>query len=340
MKAIFLVRKGDASRAFETREVPPPKPGPGEVQIRVEGFGLNFADVLARRGLYPDAPPMPCVLGYDVVGTVSEAGHDVHNFKTGDRVTAMSHFGGYAEYAVAPAYVTAQIGTSVSMAEATALTVQYCTAYFAAAEIVNLFPGDRVLIHAAGGGVGTALLQFARYKGCEIFATAGSEAKLNMIRDAGASHGINYKTQDFEKSVREITGGKGVDVIFDSIGGATTKKGMRLLAPGGRIICYGAADVSGRSLFGKLAFLTAFGFYHPLKLMGGSKGIIGLNMLRIAENKPAAFLRTLNQVIRLHSEGVFKPHVGKVFPVSEIAAAHELLESRKSTGKIAVQWNS
>jgi NADPH2:quinone reductase len=250
----------------------------------------------------------------------------------------MSHFGGYAEYAVAPAFLTAQIGYSTPVGEATALTVQYCTAYFAAAEIVHLFAGDRVLIHAAAGGVGTALLQYAKIKECEIFATAGSPAKLSMIREEGANHAIDYKTQDFEKEILKITGGKGLDVIFDSLGGATTKKGMRLLAPGGRIVCYGAADVSGRSLFGKLAFLTAFGFYHPLRLMSGSRAILGLNMLRIAENKPAAFKRTLEQVITLYNHGVFRPAVGHVFKVSEIAAAHDLLESRRSTGKIAVLW--
>jgi NADPH:quinone reductase-like Zn-dependent oxidoreductase len=178
MKAAVLVRKGDASKAFEIREVPTPKIKAGEVLIRVEGFGLNFADVMARQGLYADAPPMPSILGYDVAGTVMEIAPDVSNIKVGDRVAAMTRFGGYAEYVAAMAMGTAKINDNVPVGEATALTTQYCTAYYAAAEVINLHEGDKVLIHSAAGGVGTALLQYAKFKNCEIFATAGSAAKL------------------------------------------------------------------------------------------------------------------------------------------------------------------
>ncbi|HTQ66963.1 MAG TPA: zinc-binding dehydrogenase [Puia sp.] len=338
MKAIFLIRKGDPFTSFETREIPVPKPGAGEILIRVEGFGLNFADVLARRGLYPDAPPMPCVLGYDVVGVVTETSDDATNFKPGDRVTSMTHFGGYAEYAVAPSLLSAKIPDSMPAGEATALTVQYCTAYYAAAETVNLYPGDKVLIHAAAGGVGTALLQYCKYKGCEIFATAGSQAKLDMLQAAGADHVINYTTEDFSKRILEITGKKGVQVIFDSVGGITTKKGFRLLTPGGNLIIYGAASFSGTNIFGKIKNLIGFGFYHPLKIMGSSKTITGINMLKIALNKPAAFKRCLDNVVKLYEEGVFKPVAGGLFPASEIGKAHDLLESRRTTGKITVFW--
>jgi NADPH2:quinone reductase len=338
MKAIYLVRKGEPEHAFEIRETPIPTVQPGEVLIKVEGFGLNFADVLARHGLYPDAPPMPCVLGYDVVGTVAEMAPDVEGMKKGDRVTAMSHFGGYAEYAVAPALLASPIPYSMPVGEATALTVQYCTAYYAAAEAVNLHPGDRVLIHAAAGGVGTALLQYADYKGCEIFATAGSPEKLEKLKRSGAHHPINYRTEDFAKKIREITGGKGVDVIFDSIGGKVTKKGFGLLSPGGRLILYGAAEFSGKGFFGQLGVLFGFGFYFPLRLLSSSKSMIGINMLRIAENKGPLFKQILGEVIHLYNQGVFRPVVGQVFPAGEISKAHALLESRRSVGKITVTW--
>ena len=338
MQAIYLVRKGSSFTAFETREIPVPKPNPGEIQIKVEGFGLNFADVLARRGLYPDAPPIPCVLGYDVVGVVSEKASDVTQFKPGDRVTAMTHFGGYAEYAVAPALLSAAISDKTPAGEATALTVQYCTAYFAAAESVNLYPGDKVLIHAAAGGVGTALLQFCKYKKCEIFATAGSKEKLDMLKQAGADHVINYATEDFSESVRKITGGKGIQVIFDSIGGNTTRKGFKLLTPGGNLIIYGAASFSGRNIIGKISNLLGFGFYHPLNIMANSKTITGINMLKIALHKPWAFKRCLDNVVKLYEEGVFKPLIGGEFPVSEIGKAHDLLERRLTSGKITVLW--
>lgn len=339
MKAIYLVRKGNAFKAFETREVPVPKPAAGEILIKVEGFGLNFADVLARRGLYPDAPPIPAVLGYDVVGVITETAPDVSQFKPGERVTAMTHFGGYAEYVVAPALLSSAISDQVPAGEATALTVQYCTAYYAAAEKVNLYQGDKVLIHAAAGGVGTALLQFCQYKKCEIFATAGSPAKLDMLKIAGADHVINYATEDFSKRILEITSGKGVDVIFDSIGGITTRKGFRLLRPGGNLIIYGAASFSGTNIFGKIRNLLGFGIYHPLNIMANSKTISGINMLKIALHKPAAFKRCLDNVVKLYSDGVFRPLIGGIFQATEIGKAHNLLESRRTTGKITVLWN-
>ena len=338
MQAIYLVRKGSPFAAFETREILPPKPSGGEIQIRVEGFGLNFADVLARRGLYPDAPPMPCILGYDVVGVVTETAPDVTEIKVGDRVTAMTHFGGYAEYAVAPVLLSARISDSMPAGEATALTVEYCTAYFAAAESVNLYPGDKVLIHAAAGGVGTALLQFCKHRKCEIFATAGSPSKLEMLKKAGADHVINYVTEDFSEKIKEITRGAGIQVIFDSIGGKTTKNGFRLLSPGGNLIIYGAASFSGRNIFGKISNLLGFGFYHPLNIMASSKTITGINMLKIALHKPEAFKRCLHNVVKLYNEGVFKPLVGGLFNASEIGKAHEMLEKRLTSGKITVLW--
>ncbi len=338
MKAAVLVRKGDAAKAFEIREVPTPKIKEGEVLIRVEGFGLNFADVMARNGLYADAPPMPSIIGYDVAGRVTEVATDVTHIKVGDRVTAMTRFGGYAEYVAAMGMGTAKISEAMPIGEATALTTQYCTAYYAAAEAVNLYAGDRVLIHSAAGGVGTALVQYAKYKGCEIFATAGSEAKLKLLKEAGVNHAINYVTDDFEKEIARITDGQGVDVIFDAVGGSYVKKGFQALSPGGRIVCYGASDITDKNIFGKISTLIGFGFYHPLQFMNSSKAIIGLNMLRIADNKPTSLKRCLDNVVRLCEEGVFKPQVGKVFPIRELGEAHSFLESRRSTGKITVTW--
>ena len=228
MKAALLIRKGDASKAFEIREVEKPKIKAGEVLIKVEGFGLNFADVMARMGLYADAPPLPGILGYDIAGRIEECAPDVTNLKVGNRVTAMTRFDGYAEFVAANASGVAQIKDNTPIGEATALTTQYCTAYYASAEVVNLHAGDRVLIHSAAGGVGTALVQMAKYKGCEIFATAGSDAKLKMLREAGVQHPINYSTEDFESVIKSKTSGHGVDVIFDAVGGSYVKKGFSL----------------------------------------------------------------------------------------------------------------
>ncbi len=338
MKAIFLVKNGSAAVAFEFREIPIPIPQPGQVLIKVEAFGLNFADIMARNGMYKEAPPMPCVLGYDVAGTVASVGVSVTNVKIGDRVTAMTRFGGYAEYALTDSRATTIIPDNIDATTATALTTQFCTAYFAAAEMVNLHPGDKVLIQSGAGGVGTALIQFAKYKQCEIFSTASSPEKIAHLKSVGVHHSINYTTQDFEKEIQQSTGGKGVDVIFDAVGGKSVKKGFRSLAAGGRIVCFGAADMNNKNILGKIKAALDFGFYHPVMLMMPSKGMIGINMLRVADSHPETLQRCLTSVVRLTEEGVFQPVTGKVFPATEIAAAHDYLESRKSMGKVSVKW--
>ena len=338
MKAVFLTKKGAASQAFEIREVPQPSAGPGQVLIKVEAFGLNFADVMARRGMYKEAPPIPCVLGYDVAGLVVATGTGVSNVAAGDHVTAMTRFGGYAEYAVTDALATSLIPISLDAPTATALTTQFCTAYFAAAEMVNLHPGDKVLIQSGAGGVGTALVQYARYKQCEIFSTAGSPEKIQYLSKSGVHHPINYNTHDFEQEIKQLTGGKGVDVIFDAVGGKSVKKGFRLLSAGGRIVCFGAADMNNRNLPGKIKAALGFGLYHPVMFMMASRSMIGINMLRVADEQPLVIQRCLNAVVKLTEEGIFAPSIGKVFPVAEIADAHDYLEQRKSMGKVVVKW--
>lgn len=338
MKAAVLIKNGDAFSAFEIREVPKPEPGAGEVLIKVAAFGLNFADVMARNGMYKEAPPLPVILGYDVAGYIEAVGANVSTLKTGDRVVAMTRFGGYAEYAVTNATAAAVIPGDIDMAAATALATQYCTAYYTAAELINLYKGDKVLIQSGAGGVGTALIQYAKYKECEIFSTAGSDDKINYLRALGVQHAINHTTQDFETEIKKHTNGKGVDAIFDAVGGSSVKKGFRSLSAGGRIVCFGAADMSGKNIFGKIKAAVGFGFYHPVMLMMPSKAMMGVNMLRIADDKPAVIQRCLQAVIKLTNEGVFKPALGKSFNVTDIGAAHEYLEKRKSMGKIVMQW--
>ena len=206
--------------------------------------------------------------------------------------------------------------------------------------MLNLNKGDKVLIHSGAGGVGTALIQYAKYKQCEIFSTAGSDTKLNYLTSLEVHHPINYITHDFEKEIKNITGGTGVDVIFDAVGGKSVKKGFRSLATGGRIICYGAADMNNRNVFGKLKAALNFGLYHPVMLIVQSKAIIGVNMLRIADNKPNVIKRCLDAVVQLTNQGVFIPTVGKVFNAPDIAIAHDYLEKRKSMGKVVMQWKT
>jgi NADPH:quinone reductase-like Zn-dependent oxidoreductase len=337
MKAILLTKTGAADMAFEFKEMPMPALGDDDVLIKVAFSGLNFADVMARKGMYRDAPPLPSVLGYDVSGTVEATGKNVTNVATGDAVVGFTRFAGYAQYAVCNTMAVEKIPANIEMASATALATQYCTAYCCAAELVNLYAGDTVLIHAAAGGVGTALTQYALHKKCRVFGTAGSEEKIKLLKEAGVQEPINYRKEKFQDIINQKTGGKGVNVIFDAVGGASVREGIRCLSAGGRIVCYGAASMGG-NIFHQLGAALAFGIYHPGVLMMASKSILGVNMLRIADNHPEVLQRCLHEVMILAKAGVFKPSLGRIFPVSEIAAAHEFLESRKSTGKVVLKW--
>lgn len=338
MKAVVLKKYGSASQAFELREVKTPIPANGEVLIQVAYSGLNFADVMARKGLYKEAPPLPCIIGYDVAGTVLETGAGVNNVKPGDRVMAVTRFGGYAEKVVTDARAVVAVPEGWDAATAIALTTQYATAWFAAAEMMNLHKGDKVLVQSGAGGVGIALIQFAKHKECEIFATAGSTEKIDYLRASGVHHPINYTTQDFEEEITRLTNGKGLDAIFDAVGGSSVKKGMRILSAGGRLVCYGASVLSNKNLLGKIKAGLSFGFYHPAMLMMPSKSIIGINMLKIADNKPDRMQHCLQSVVQLAKEGVFVPKVSQVFPIAEIAKAHTMLESRQTIGKVVMEW--
>ncbi len=339
MKGIYIVRHGSAEEAFEFRDTPKPVPKPGEVLVKVQGFGLNFADVMARKGMYEDAPPIPSLIGYDVVGIVERTGSNVTNVMEGDRVTALTRFGGYAEFALTDARAVAKIPDSLSIPEGTALTTQYCTAYYCAAEVVNLFEGDRVLIHSAAGGVGTGLMQYAKHKGCEIFATTGSESKIELLKQMGATHIINTSKVDFDDYIEEATKGDGVDVIWDAIGADFIRRGIKVLAPGGKIVCYGAAQMTdATNIFSKIYMGIQFGIYHPAVFMMASKSLIGVNMLRIADSKPLILKRCLENVVKLVEQGVFKPQAGKLFKAEDIVEAHRYLEGRQSVGKVACEW--
>lgn len=341
MRAAVLIKTGSADKAFEIREVDYPKIEGLEVLIKVEGFGLNFADVMARNGLYQDAPPLPSILGYDVVGEVIEAATDEAKHLLGKRVVAMTRFGGYAEYAKTDYRACAVISDQISLTKATALATQYCTAYYAAYECTNVFEGDHILIHASAGGVGTALTQLCKHKGCTIYGTTGSDSKFDYLRSNGVDFPINYRKSDYELEVKKLNGGRLLDVAFNSVGGTTFKKDFRLLEKGGKSIIYGAAERSGKKggAIATLGLAWNFGVLSPIQLLMQSKGVIGINMLRIADYKPLVLKRCLEEVVRMTEEGILNPEEGGTFYIEQIGEAHAYLESRKSTGKIAVTWN-
>ena len=340
MRAAVLVKQGNAKEAFEIREVENPTLGEFDVLIQAEGFGLNFADVMARNGLYKAAPPLPSILGYDMVGKVIKVNSPKAEHLLGKRVVAMTRFGGYAELAKTDYRACAIISDGMDMTKAAALATQYCTAYYAAYECASLFEGDQVLIHAAAGGVGTALTQLAKNKGCTVFGTTGSDSKFEYLRNNGVDHPINYLKSDYAKELLKISGGQKLDIAFNSVGGTTFKKDWQLLEKGGKSIIYGAAERSGKK-GGKLATLGLawnFGIFSPIQLMMNAKGIIGINMLAIADYKPLVIQRCLEEVVRLTENKTLNPEIGGTFDIEQIGEAHAFLESRKSTGKIAIKW--
>jgi NADPH:quinone reductase-like Zn-dependent oxidoreductase len=340
MRAIILQKYGPPGAAFAMEGRPIPALKAGTILIKVEASGLNFADVLARNGLYKDAPPPPSVLGYEVVGRVHAIGEGVSGFEIGQRVVAFTRFGGYAEYALTDARAAARISEEMDSCEAAALATQYVTAYYGAYELVNLFPGDSVLVYSAAGGVGTALVQLAKAKGCIVFGAVGSDDKLDYLRDLGVDYPINYRKKNLFGEIRKIRGKQGIDVVFDAIGGTNFKKSLKLLSYGGKIVTYGAAErLHGRwGMFSNLKLVWDYGMLIPVFLLMASRSVIGLNMLRIADYKPEVVQRCLQNVLELYQKGILKPQIGACFNSEEMAKAHELLESGKSTGKVVVKW--
>lgn len=340
MKAAVLIKKGNANEAFKIREVEKPKLSTLDVLIEVEAFGLNFADVMARHGLYKDAPSMPSVLGYDVVGKVIETNCPEAEHLINKRVVAMTRFGGYAQFAKTDYRACAIVPENMNVTKACALATQYCTAYYAAYECANLFEGDHIIIHAAAGGVGTALTQLAKHKKCIVFGTTSSDNKFEYLKSQGVDFPINYKKFDYEKKVLELSKGKKLDIAFNSVGGSTFKKDMRLLDKGGKSIIYGAAERSGKRGGGLATLQLAwnFGLMTPIQLLINSQGVIGINMLRIADFKPLVLQRCLASVVKLTNEGILNPAEGGLYESSQIGEAHAFLEGRKSKGKIAIKW--
>ena len=344
MKAYTLVRHGKADSAFETRILPVPEPSPDQILIQVEGFGLNFADVMARLGLYHDAPPLPSVLGYDVVGRICKIGSGVTGFQIGDRVLALTRFGGYAEYALTSPLSCAKISDSVSIPAATALATQFCTAQYMIEKKMRLLPGDKVLIHSGAGGVGSALIQLAKLKGAYVITTVGSAKKAELAKKLGADEVLIYTQEDFKQVIESRHGKTPILAAFDAIGGAHFRKSLSLIAPAGTICAYGVAENTkskGGKLLTGIKTLLGFGVLSPPLMMMNSRTFVGVNMLRVADLQPRLFHEMLTELVGLLDNGKIHPLVdptnGGEYPASQLAEAHSKLESGNSIGKISVR---
>ena len=346
-RALTLVRFGNPDIAFEMREAPLGAPGADEVQIEVEASGLNYADVVARSGAYQDCPPLPAVVGYEVVGRIRKLGANVREPAIGTRVVGFTRFGGYASRVNTGAVAVVPIPDDMPAGEAAALATQGATAWFMAMDTTRLHPGQHVLIQAAAGGVGLILGQLALEAGCIVYATASSNEKIEFLKKLGVQHPIRYTQEDFAAAVRRIQSsdpalrGRGLDIVFDSLGGEAYAKARKLLSPGGKIFCFGAAESSSekKSLLKMLKLARGFGITSPIPWLMNSQGLIGVNMLRIADHHPVVLKRCLQGVVEHYRKGKLKLHVGGVYPAARIADAHRALAGRGTTGKLILTWN-
>ncbi len=334
MRQVVIPRIG-GPEVLEVRAAPDPEPGPGEIRVRVAASGVNFADCLARMGLYPDGPPLPAVVGYEVAGEVDRPGPDVDDVKVGARVVCTTRFGGYADTVVVPARLALPIPDQLSFEQAAALPVNYLTAWLMLVWIGNVHPGERVLVHAAAGGVGQAALQICRWRGATVIGTA-SASKHERLRERGVAHCIDYTTADFETEVDRITGGEGVDIALDAVGGRSFAKSYRCLGPLGRLFLFGVSSFAPgptRSIPAAVKGFVSLPRFKPLTLMNDNRGVFGVNVGRLWD-RAELLARMLADIVGLAAAGTFDPVVDRTFPMDRAGDAHAYIQGRKNFGKV------
>lgn len=328
MRSVVITKHGPPE-VLQVQERPDPVPGPGEVLVEVKAAGINFADLMARIGLYPDAPKPPTVVGYEVAGTVSALGDGVEGFSVGDRVMAGTRFGGYSELVAARAADVARLPDSISFEQGAAVPVNYLTAYIGLIRYGTLEPGERVLIHAAAGGVGIAATQIAKARGAEVYGTA-SPAKHDAIRGFGVDHPLDYTSPGWESSVPPI------DVVMDAVGGRSFRTSYNLLRAGGRLVAFGASSVvSGekRNLATAARAALSMPRFNLIKQMSASKSVIGLNVLTLWDEM-GSLERYIGELERMLGDGTAAPVVAESFPFDRAPDAHRFITERRNVGKV------
>jgi len=336
MRQVWIPKVG-GPEVLEVREAPDPEPQPGQVRVRVNASGINFADILARMGLYPDSPKLPAVVGYEVAGVVDGTGDGVEGFRDGDRVLCMTRFGGYSDVVCVPQGAARRIPENLDDAGAASIPVNYITAWLMLVRLGNVRRGERVLVHACAGGVGLAAVQICRHFGAEVIGTA-SPSKHDRLREMGVEACIDYRTQDFEKEVGKLTDGQGVDIALDAVGGESFAKSYRSLASLGRLFIFGASSLAPgtkRSWISALSGLARMPSFKPLRLMSQNKGVLGVNLGHLWK-RGDEMTAMLGEIAGLFADGTFVPVVDKAFPFAEAAAAHQYIQDRKNFGKVVL----
>src|SRR3984885_3063619 len=330
MRAIVITKHGGPG-VLEVQEQADPRLGPGEVRIDVAAAGINFADVMARMGLYQDAPKTPCVVGYEVAGTILELGDGVEGLTPGQRVVAGTQFGGYASQVAVPAADVIPLPDGLSFEQGAAIPVNYGTAWAGLIGYGNVQPGERVLVHSAGGGVGIAATQIAKHSGAEVYGTA-SPGKHARCLELGVDHALDYTTPGWERGLPRF------DVILDAVGGKSFRTSYSLLRPGGRLVAFGAsALVSGerRNPVTALRGVIRMPRFNMIKQMSESKAVIGLNMLSLWKDRGTLepWIEPLREML---DDGTVQPVVAEAFSFKDAGAAQNMITERRNVGKVVL----
>lgn len=301
-----------------------PQPKSGEVLIEVKSSGINYADTARREGQYVVPTALPYVPGSEVAGVIVEIGSEVRNFSKGQRVVALIESGGYSQYVAVDERVLTPIPDNVDFDQAVALPLQGLSAYHILKTMGRLAPGETVLIHAAAGGVGAIAVQLAKIFGAgKIIATASTDEKLAHAEKMGATHVVNYSEDGWVEKVKEITEGKGVDVALEMVGGEVFNQTVKCLAPFGRLVIFGAA--SGQQAT-----------FNPGQLMRKNQSVIGFFLPQIMRN-PELFQQSFKELLGYMASGQLTLTIGGSYPLEEAARAHQMLQGRKTIGKLVLK---
>ena len=319
----MIVRELGGPQALERQELSEKEPGPGEVAVDVKAIGCNFFDILITQGKYQVRPELPFSPGAEVAGTVAATGDGVQRVAVGDRASVLLAYGGFASRVVAPESRVFPMPESMSFEVAAALGLVYQTSYVALVPRAQLRPGETLLVHAAAGGVGLAAVQIGAALGARVIGTAGSADKLELVREHGADAVINYREEDFVERVRELTGGRGADVIYDPVGGDTFERSLKCIAFGGRLLVIGFAG-------GRIPSVEMN------RVLLKNISLVGLHWGLYFDEDPAVTEEAQRAISELYAAGKISPVISQTYPLEEAAAALEALGSRKTTGKVVL----
>jgi len=337
---VIRIERLGAPEVLVEREVPLADPGPDEVHLRIQAAGVNFADLVMRAGLYGTVPDMPFSPGFEVAGVVERVGSAVRDWAPGDRAVAAVRFGGYARDLIVPTRNLFRYPASLSAAEAAAMPVVFLTAWVALFEAARVRAGETALVLVAAGGVGSAAVQLARWRGLRVLGTAGSDRKRRFVTETLGAAACFDSAGPWEAEVRRMVGDRGIDCALDAMGGAATAACRRLLAPLGRLVFYGmSTGMPGRkrSWPAAVASYLRTPRFHPLSLVEPCVGVFGIHLLHL-QSREQVMKNAMAEIFQATESGALKPILDRTFPLTRGGAveAHHYLHDRKNIGKVVL----